>query len=86
MKLCKHLEPILNNELNNGNSIKEINEDAWTNAVLVVNLKNVINTSFVNEEIQKNDSIQCFEINDNHYETQNVYYCIACKHAIAGPK
>jgi hypothetical protein len=86
MQICTHLEPILSNELNCGNSIKEINENAWTNALLVINMNNPINQFFANEEIKKYDGVMSFENTDNHYELQSGYFCKTCKHAITGPK
>lgn len=86
MRICEHLESILTNELNNGNSIKDINENAWSNALLVINLSNKIDKGLADQEALKQSSIQYFEISDNHYELQYGYYCKTCKHAITSPK
>ncbi len=86
MKICEHLESILNYELKNGNSIRETNSDTWTNAELVINLNNPINKVYASIEIQKSKNIQYFHITDTHYELQEGYFCRICKHSIAGPK
>jgi len=84
MKLCEHLEPILANETDYGNSIGDIIENAWTNAKLVVILKNAINVNQTNT-IVSSPFVKYFEITDNHYELQKGYFCEQCKHAIASP-
>jgi len=86
VKICKHLESILNYELRNGNSIRDINNKIWSNAELVINLNNPINKVHASIEVQKNKNIQHFNITDTHYELQEGYFCRICKHSIAGPK
>ena len=81
VKICKHLEPIFVNELSRGNVVREIHENAWTDAVLVVDLKKAIDVnqanSLINEKI-----ISYFETNDYHFELQKGYFCKECKHGI----
>lgn len=86
MKLCEHLEPVLTNELARGNAVKEIHENAWTNAALVVDLEKEIDINQANVLVKNIDFISYFETNDYHYEMQKGYFCEHCKHALGGPK
>ncbi|MDD3172675.1 MAG: hypothetical protein PHF63_03300 [Herbinix sp.] len=86
MKLCEHLETPLLVEVSGGNSIKEVSDNAWSNAKLVVILENKIEKLRANAEVEKYDFVQFFEINDNHYDPQSGYYCNKCKQAVTSPQ
>lgn len=86
MKLCQHLEQILTSELVRGNKIRNIDENAWTNAIIVVNLEKQIDVNSSDQIEKKYKFVSYFEVNDNHYELQNGYFCEQCKHSIVGPK
>ena len=85
MNICEHLRGILDYEVSQGNAVREVNENAWTNAELVVNMNKPLSTDCISSNIEPDDCIIFWENNDTHYLKQNGYYCKRCKHAIAGP-
>lgn len=86
MNLCEHLEPVLINELARGNVVREIHENAWTNAVLVVDLTKPIDVNQASLLVNNLKFISFFETNDYHFELQKGYFCELCQHALTGPK
>ena len=85
MNICKHLIAILNYEVSTGNSIVSIDNDAWTNAKLVITLKKPANNNYIDNTFKNNNSVEYWENKDTHYPVQKGYICKKCKCAIASP-
>ncbi|MEG6585190.1 hypothetical protein [Dendrosporobacter sp. 1207_IL3150] len=86
VKLCEHLAPVLVHELARGNVVKEIHENAFTNAVVVIDLEKTMDVNQANILVKKLNFVSYFETSDYHFELQRGYFCEHCKHALAGPK
>lgn len=82
MKICNHLEAILNHELNRGNCIARVDEKKWTNAEYVVKVQNELDTAFISANINLSSSVEYWESNDTHYDFKRGYFCKDCKHGI----
>jgi hypothetical protein len=85
MKLCEHLKPILDSEVTRGNTIREVEEDAWTNAIFVVNMKEKLDLEKDQSLVNSYLFVKSHENTDPHFELQRGFYCSKCKHSIAGP-
>lgn len=82
--LCKTLQPILEAELAEGNSIESIDAPAGSNCPFAINLKNRINHSKISE-LSLCNTVEAWENKDRHYPVQSGYSCTKFKHSIAGP-
>ncbi len=87
MKLCVHLQPILNLELAMGNSIQEHNEFAWEKCELDVLLKNSFHAEAIQQKILLALCVKEFENRDLHYTATGEveYFCERCKQMIRAP-
>jgi hypothetical protein len=83
-RLCKTLQPILDSELAEGNSIESIDTPAGTNCPFAVHLKNKINHLTI-KKLSLANTVENWQNKDKHYPLQNGYSCTKFKHSIAGP-
>lgn len=81
MKICKHLTPILDHELIQGNSVAEYST-TWANVKLLVDLKNPIDVPFA--QSQQTSEVKYWKNTDGHYALQEGLICNVCHQAIAG--
>jgi hypothetical protein len=81
MKICEHLEPVLNHELINENEIRNINTNL-SSGIYVIELKKTI-TFDEPEKLSKD--VEYWENNDNHAKLLSGYWCSKCNHWVVGP-
>ena len=85
MEICSHLEKILKYELSKGNKIVRIDENKWTYATLIVNLKNTINIKEIESNFALPSFVEYLENKDTHYDFRKTLFCHECKHGISTP-
>ena len=85
MKICEHIQKIINHEIKRNNKIKEISR-GWSNVELVIDMKEKLDVEYIDTLIESGIKLKRWENNDNHYLLQIGYFCEACKQSIAGPK
>jgi hypothetical protein len=83
INLCKHLSPILKNDLENGNQVLEFS-NGWSNAEMVYDMSRPLNIREI-ITLSLDNCVVYWENQDTHYRIQLGYYCNVCKHSIAGP-
>lgn len=83
MKICNHLEAILNNEVNKGNTITRIDENKWTTAALIINLQNTIDIKEIEAIFTLPSCVEYLENKDTHYDFRKTLFCHECKHGIS---
>lgn len=84
MKICKHLETILNHELSKGNVMREVTNE-WTDVNAAVDLEKPMDIKYEKENIKTEPFVKYWVNKDTHYPLQEGFNCEQCKHSIGGP-
>jgi hypothetical protein len=85
MKLSKTLQPILDLEVQLGNSVAHIEEPAGTTCPYAVVLKNPLHIKEINDLLGQSSSVEFWESRDPHYPIESGYLCPITRHVVSGP-
>jgi hypothetical protein len=84
MKICGHLQYILDNEIKSGNEVKQVFKDSFERCELLIILKRRFSKEYEKEKLPKD--VKMHIDNDPHYPIGKGYYCIKHKHDIFAEK
>ena len=83
--LSPDLRPIVDLELELGNTVERIDEGAWTICKFAVVMTRALHVKEINRRLELPPTVKYWESEDPHYPIEAGYTCDTTTHAVSGP-